>query len=158
MNKKVVLCLAWIGSALLLGSLLWFFTLSFRTRLLIERVNNALLSAGNTRIELPSGSFLEKTIFLFKRKTGSPVSVMGGAWFAINNSSDTAFVFTVMQNGITAACVALLDSASRVKTIVPLGSNALQVIEELPPPVFRFYADRIELDARMRNSKREASH
>ena len=148
MNKKAVLCLVWIGSALLIGFLLWFFTLSYRTRLLIETVNKTLALNGGGTIEMQDGFFTS---------AGSPASVMGGSWFALSGSSDSAFVFTMIQNGITAACVALVDNSGKVKTILPLSSNARQLIEGLAQPIFRFYTDRIEQDAQNRNVKRETS-
>ena len=132
MTKRMILCFAWIGSALVIGFLLWFFTLSYRTRLLTERVNKVLAGNGGGRIEKPIGF------------PGTPSSVLGGTWFEMGASSDKAFVFTMIRNGIAAACVALVDNSGSVKTIIPLSDNARQVTEELPLPIYRFYADRIE--------------
>jgi hypothetical protein len=131
MTKKMAFCFIWIGSALVLGFLLWFFTLSYRTRLLTEKVNTVLARSGGGRIEKPL------------RFPAYPVSVLGGAWFELSNSSGRAFVFTIIKNGIAAACVALVDNAGNVKAIIPLSDNARQITEELPLPIYRFYADRI---------------
>ena len=140
MNRKNILfCLAWIVPALVLFFLLWFFTQPFRTRLLIETVNKTLAVNGGGRLEIQDGSSL------------NPASILGGAWFTVANSSDSAFVFTIMRNGVAGACVALLDSGGKVKTIAPLGGNALQISGELPLPVYRFYVDRIERSAKKRN-------
>ena len=144
MNKKIFLCAAWIGSVLLIGGLLWFFTMSYRTRLLAEMVNKTLAASGGGKLEIQE-TFAQ-----------SPASVMGGAWFKVSNSSDRAFVFTVMRNGISAACVALVNNEGKVKIIFPLSDNALQLTKEMPLPVYRFYADRIEKDARNRFFKKEA--
>jgi len=138
-KQSVFLCLAWIGSAILIGVLLWFFTQNYRIRLLTETVNKVLAkNGGRERIETPP---------LFK---GGPASVMGGFWFRAADSSDRVFVFTIMRGGIAAACVAITDSNGKVKTILPLGENAEQVLEELPLPIYRFYAARIEEDVRGR--------
>jgi hypothetical protein len=145
MNKKVTMCIAWIGGSLLLGFLLWFFTITYRTRLLTDAVNKALAenagAASGLRIETPSGFF------------GNPSSVLGGTWFTVHNSGDSAFVFTMIRNGIAAACVALVDSAGKVRVIIPLSDNARQITGELPLPVYNFYADRIEQDLRRRGSR-----
>ena len=142
-RRKLLLCGVWIGAALVTGGLLWFFTQTYRTRLLIETVNKTLAANGGMTIEAQPGF------------SGGSASVMGGLWFSVNNSSGQAFVFTMLQNGIAAACVALTDSNGKVETIIPLSGNAQQFIEKLPLPVFRFYADRIERDARNRNFYRE---
>jgi hypothetical protein len=65
MERKVFLCAAWIGAALLIGGLLWFFTQPYRTRLLIEAANKNLAAGG--RLERQSRFF------------SSPASVMGGS-------------------------------------------------------------------------------
>jgi len=141
-RKNVLLCLAWIGSTLVIGFLLWFFTMPYRTRLLIETVNKTLAANGGGRIETQAGVPL------------SPVSGMGGAWFSAG--ADSAFVFVMLRNGIAASCVALVDGGGKVKTILPLGDNARQLTDELPLPVYRFYVDRIERDAAGRMLKRGA--
>ena len=144
MNRKMILCAAWIGSTLLIGGLLWFFTMSYRTRLLTDMVNNTLAASSGGQLEMQG------------RFSLSPASVMGGDWFKINNSSDRAFVFTIIRNGISAACVALVDNGNKVKLILPLSDNALQLTKEMPLPVYHFYTGRIERDAQNRFSKREA--
>ena len=145
MNRKnILLCLAWICSTLVAGFLLWFCTQSFRTRLLIETVNKTLAENGDGRIEIQSGP------------SSSPASIMGGIWFTVNNSSGYAFVFTIMRNGISGVCAALVDSRGIVKKITPIGGNAGQILSELPLPVYRFYVGRIERDAKKRNLTGEA--
>jgi len=129
--------MVWIGSAILIGTLLWFFTQNYRIRLLTETVNLALAkNGGRERIDMQP---------LFG---GSPV--MGGFWFKTIGSNDKVFVFTIMRGGATAACAALTDSNGKVKTMLPLSGNAEQVLEELPLSVYRFYTARIEEDARRR--------
>ncbi|MDR2701384.1 MAG: hypothetical protein LBB72_03025 [Spirochaetaceae bacterium] len=138
-RQSIFLCLAWIGSAILIGTLLWFFTQNYRIRLLTETVNRTLArNGGRERIETPP---------LF---TGGPAYVMGGYWFKTTGSSDKAFIFSIMRGGAAAACAAITDSNGKVKTILPIGENAEQVLEELPLPVYRFYAARIEQDAHRR--------
>ena len=132
-RRNILLCAAWIGAALLVGGLLWFFTQSYRTRLLIDAVNKSLAANGGGRIEGQAGF------------STSPASVMGGTWFTVSNSSDRAFVFALMHNGSSAACTALVDSNGKVKTIIPLSGNARQLTDELPLPVYDFYVNRIEM-------------
>jgi hypothetical protein len=123
-------CFAWIGAVLLVGGLAWLLTQSYRTRILMEEVNKTLVRNGNMSIEA---------------LTGNPASHMGGFWFGVRGSADRAHVFTMMQDGIAAACVALVDSNGKVRTIIPLSSNARQINEN--QPVYRFYAGRIEQEA-----------
>jgi hypothetical protein len=142
-RRDVLICFAWIGSALVFGVLLWLFTMPYRTRLLAETVNKALAESNAGWVEI-------RRSFSF-----SPASVMGGAWFPVSNSAEKVFVFTVLRNGIGAACAALVDGNGKVKAILPLSSNARQIIEELPLPVYRFYASRIEKDPRSRVLNKE---
>jgi len=137
-NKRdALLCLAWIGTIILLGGGLWFFTQPYRTRLLTQTVNKTLARyAGRERVA-------EQPIF-----PGNPA--VGGIWFELTNSNGRAFVFTMMSDGNSAVCVALTDPDGRVKTILPLGSNSEQITEELSQPVFNFYANRIEQDVQRR--------
>jgi len=136
-RQKILLCMVWIGSAILIGTLLWFFTQNYRIRLLTETVNKTLARNGGRE-------HIEAQLFF---KSGP---VMGGYWFKTAGSYDMVFVFTIMRGGVAAACAALTDSNGKVKTILPLGGNAEQVLEELPLPVYRFYTARIEEDARRR--------
>jgi len=142
-NKRdALLCLAWIGAVIVLGGGLWFFTQSYRTRIFTQSVNKTLARyAGRERIA-------EQPLF-----PGNPA--VGGVWFELINANGRAFVFTMMRNGNSAACVALTDENGNVRTILPLGSSADQIIEELPLPVYQFYANRIEQDARRRMGGRK---
>ncbi|MDR0447517.1 MAG: hypothetical protein LBH07_02490 [Treponema sp.] len=146
-NKSILIFFAWIGAALLMGGLLWYFTGSYRIRLLTEKVNKTLEITGGWRID-------ENSAY-----SGSIISVMGGIWFSADNSSGNfsgrIFVFTMLRNGIAAVCAALVDNDGRVRSIVPIGGNAEQITEKLPLPVYRFYSDRIERDALNRGFNRE---
>jgi len=142
-NKRdMLLCVAWIGAILLIGGLLWFFTQPYRTRILTQTVNKTLARhAGRERIA-------EQPLF-----PGNPA--VGGVWFELVNSDGRAFVFTMMRNGNSTACVALTHPNGKVKTILPLGSSAEQIIEKLPLPVYHFYANRIEQDPRKKMGGRK---
>jgi len=142
-NKRdTLLGLAWIGAVIVLGGLLWFFTQPYRTRLLTQTVNKTLARyAGRERIA-------EEPLF-----PGNPAA--GGLWFELVNSDGRAFVFTMMRSGNSAACVALIDQNGKVKMILPLGSSAEQIMEELPLPVYNFYANRIEQNARKKMGGRK---
>ena len=150
-TKKMIPCFVWIGSAILVGFLLWFFTLPYRTRLLTESVNKTLAQNGGAGF---AGSALVTKPVDF---SPNPASVMGGTWFTLNNSTGHAFVFTIMQNGIAAACAAFVDGEGKVTSIIPLSDNARQITGELPLPAYRFYVERIEQDARNRGFNRGAA-
>lgn len=145
LNKKL-LCAVWIFSILLVGGLLWLFTRSFRMRRLTEDVNKALAQNWGGSVKVLPGL------------PGGPSAVLNGTWFEFQNSGDAsginnAFVFTLIRNGISAACVALVDDGGKVRTVIPLGGSARQITEELPRPVYRFYVKRIEEAARNRIAK-----
>ena len=122
-------CFAWIGAVLLVGGFFWLFTQSYRTRILMEEVNKTLVRNGNISVEAEA-------------PLGGPVPHIGSFWFGVSGSADRAHVFTVMQDGIAAACVALVDSSGKVRTIIPLSGNVRHINEN--QPLYRFYADRIE--------------
>jgi hypothetical protein len=137
-RRSLLISLAWIGGVLLTGWCLWFFTQSYRSRLLAEAVNRVLEQNGEPRrLEVPLSS-------------GGPALL--GSWFTVSGDPSVpadavggrAFVFTVIRGGVSAACVALTDSSGGIKRILPLSGNAAQVTEELPLPLYRFYEERIK--------------
>lgn len=136
-KRDMLLCLAWMGAVCIIGGLVWFFTQSYRTRLLIESATKTL---SRNSIYL----LIEEPPFF----SGNPS--MEGQWFTLNNSSDLIYVFNLIHGGNTAACAALTGKDGGVIAIYPLGSNSNQIIEELPPPVYRFYVNRIEQSAQRR--------
>lgn len=144
MNDKrdLLQCLAWISAALIIGGFVWFFTLPYRTSLLVEEVNKSLASNG-----------IYERIAETAPVLGNPS--VGGQWFALNNSSNLVYVFTLMHGGNAAACAALTRSDGGVVSLLPLGSNSNQIIKELPPPVYRFYERRIEQNAQKRMGGRK---
>jgi hypothetical protein len=133
-QRGLLLCLAWIGAALAAGGLLWYATQTYRTRLLAAAVNKALARNGDTR---RIGSVLPLS-------AGFSAAAVRGSWFEVINSDHRAFVFTVMRSGAASACAALVNGSGKTETIIPLSLSAAQVIEELPPPLYRFYVRRIE--------------
>ncbi|MDR2663832.1 MAG: hypothetical protein LBC31_12630 [Treponema sp.] len=132
-QRSLLLCLAWIGAVIAAGGLLWYATQSYRTRLLAAAVNKALVRAGDARrvgSALSSGGF--------------SAAAVRGSWFEVIGSGQRAFVFTVTRSGAASACVALVDGSGNVENVIPLSPGAARVMEELPPPLYRFYVRRIE--------------
>lgn len=137
-RRSMLLCLAWIAAALLAGALVWGLSRSYRSDVLIDAVNKSFAQSGDSR--------------RIERLGSAPFSLVPSSFgvpFAVLNSDERAFVFTVARNGSFAACVALLDNSGRVTTVVPLSGNAAQIIEELPLPIFHFYTARIEKAAQL---------
>jgi hypothetical protein len=132
-QRSLLLCLAWIGAVVAAGGLLWYATQPYRTRLLAAAVNKALVRNGDTR---RVGSVLSSG--------GFSAAAVRGSWFEVLNSGHRAFVFTVMRSGAASACAALVDGSGKVESIIPLSPGAGQVMEELPPPLYRFYVQRVE--------------
>jgi hypothetical protein len=133
----MLLCLSWIGAVLIIGGLVWFFTNTYRARLLVDTVNKTLITNGIYE-QIDDTSFVSANPFI------------EGQWFALSNSSNHVYAFTLMYGGNTAACAAFTGEGGGVIAILPLGGNSNQIIEELPPPVYRFYANRIEQTAQKR--------
>ncbi|MDR0599207.1 MAG: hypothetical protein LBG84_03880 [Treponema sp.] len=129
-RRSVLLFAAWIGGTLLIGGLLGSFTRSYRLGLLAGEVNKVLAESGDTRR------------IAAKPLSAGPAAL--GGWFALDGSEGQAYVFTITRGGSFAACAALMDSGGRVDAVVPLSGHAAQLSPELPPPVYRFYVNRVE--------------
>jgi hypothetical protein len=151
-RRGLLFTAVWIGTILVAGFLVWFLTQDLRTRFLVERINSELAGNGDSRrleTVLPKGRASGfGTWFSLTQGTADPAGKAGKA-----GRAGRAFVFTMMRGNGAAACVAFVNPSGAVETILPLSGNAAQILEELPEPVYHFYAGRIEKAARLRGPK-----
>ena len=132
-RRGALLCLAWIASVILAGTLLWAFTRSVRAGVLVRAANRVIARTGETRrLRAPAG-----------RAAGL------GTWFNLvevpsgDPAEGSVLVFTLFRGARTAACAAFVDGRGGFEKFVPLGDYAAQVMEDLPEAVHAVYRERI---------------
>lgn len=132
-RRGVLFCCAWIGSCLLAGCLLWFFTQSARTNFLLRSANRVIARSGDSRRLLAADG-----------RAGEL-----GTWFTLvevpenRAAGGRALVFTLMDGTRAASCAAIVGADKKVEKIIPLSAYAEMVLEKLPEPVYRLYVERI---------------
>ncbi|MDR1956393.1 MAG: hypothetical protein LBQ30_06015 [Treponema sp.] len=137
--KHTGLYIGWIAGILLIGGLLWFFTQSLRTTLLLQTVNRVLATAQDSRR-------LER----FIPQSGRWGRIPWGSWYTLKDSADQALVFSVMSEGMFLPCMAVVSTATGKvidHKLVPLTSHAEQTLKHIPRGVINAYIGRIESPA-----------
>jgi len=130
--KDRAMFLAWVAALVLVASLLWFFTFSFRMELLMKVTNKTLHSMNDQRtLAAP----------LPHRSAGL------GCWYSIDESDTLFYVFAILREGILVPCGAEISRKGEVIEIIPLGNHARQVIGRIPQSYIQVYARRIEASA-----------
>jgi hypothetical protein len=132
-RRDVFLSFAWIASVILAGTLLWFFTQSARTGVLVRAANRVIARTGETRrLQAPAGraAGLGTWFTLVEVPSGSP-------------AEGSVLVFTLLGGAQTAACAAFVDGRGGFEKFVPLGDYAAQVMNDLPGAVYAVYRERI---------------
>ena len=130
--KDRAVLLGWIAGLVLAAALLWSLSFPFRAVCLMRSTNRSLIEAGD------------------ERRLSAPLSrpVKGqfplGCWYTLEGSESLFFVFAVMRDGILVPCGAEISGEGKVMNIVPLGSHARQVMENIPWGVIEVYTHRIE--------------
>jgi hypothetical protein len=132
--KDLGIFIGWIVGILLLGGVLWFFTQSVRTGILLTHVNQALVSIGDSRQldEAVTASGFRKSMF--------PL----GTWYTLKYSENRALVFSIMTDGILLPCVAVVSASGTVDAVIPLTSYSKQIVQQLAPERIKIYRQRIE--------------
>jgi hypothetical protein len=138
MNKLIpvlrdrAIFMGWIAGLVLVASLLWSFSFSFRAACLMRVTNKALITMGDKRrLSAP-----------LPNSYAGPVPM--GCWYSLSESGSIFFVFTVMREGILVPCGAEISEDKKVIEIIPLGSHARQVIDRMPRTLIQVYIHRIE--------------
>jgi hypothetical protein len=132
-RRGAFLSFAWIASVIVAGTLLWLFTQSVRTGILVRAANRVIARTGETRrLRTPAG-----------RAAGL------GTWFTLvevpsgRPAEGSVLVFTLLSGTRTAACAAFVDGRGGFEKFVPLGDYAAQVMDDLPEAVHAVYRERI---------------
>jgi hypothetical protein len=132
-RRDAFLTFAWIASVILVGTLLWFFTRTVRTGILVRATNRVIARTGETRrLAAPAG-----------RAAGT------GTWFTLTEvpsgrpAEGSVLVFTLFAGARTAAIAAFVDGRGGFEKFVPLGDYAAQVMEDLPETVHAVYRERV---------------
>jgi hypothetical protein len=132
-RRGAFLSFAWIASVILAGTLLWFFTQTVRTGVLLRAANRVIARTGETRrLEAPAGraAGLGTWFTLVEVPSGSP-------------AEGSVLVFTLFRGARTAACAAFVDGRGGFEKFVPLGDYAAQVMEDMPEAVYAVYRERV---------------
>jgi len=133
--KDRAIFLGWIAGLTLVAALLWFGSFPFRSTCLMRSTNRVLAAMDDNR-------HLTSPLL---RPVAGPVPL--GSWYRLFNSNSIFLVFSIMQGGILIPCGAEISERGEVVEIIPLGSHALQVMDQIPPNLIQIYSRRIEAAA-----------
>ena len=67
-----------------------------------------------------------------------------GMWYAVKDTQDLFFVFTVFHNGILCVFGAQLNQEYTVSQVIPLSAHAKRIYKQLSPGLLTIYTQRIE--------------
>ncbi|GHV87654.1 hypothetical protein AGMMS50267_00140 [Spirochaetia bacterium] len=124
-------CLAML---ILAAGLVWFFTRPVRDAALLQSVNKALARSG---VSL----HLEAALPHWGR-AGRAAQL--GQWFTLSGSESRAVVFLLMDRGIPAVALAVVSPNGEADTLIPLSSNAVQLLPLLSPETAGLYIRRVK--------------
>jgi hypothetical protein len=131
--KNIGILAAWIAGIILFGWFLLFFTQSVRNDRLMRSVNTVLSLSGDTRQLERSTSKTRENLGINKF----------GIWYTVADSDERVIVFTIMNDGISIPCIAIIDNDNGIE-ILPLNSYAKSVYEDIPKGRLDIYIRRIE--------------
>jgi hypothetical protein len=122
----------WIAVLVLIAALLWSLSFPFRSNCLMRAANKVLISMDDDRhIAAP-----------VLRPPAGPAPL--GCWYRLYESGSLFFVFAIMREGILVPCGAEISEQGQVVEIIPLGSHARQVMNQIPQGLIQVYVRRIE--------------
>jgi len=130
--KDRAIFVGWIAGLILAAALLWSFSFHFRSMCLLRSTNKVLISTGDTR----------RLAAPLLRPVAGPVPL--GCWYRLNESDSLFLVFSIMQGGILVPCGAEVAENGKVVEVIPLGSHARQVMDQIPQNLVQIYVHRIE--------------
>jgi len=140
--KDLIFIAGWIAGLLLIAGLVWYFTQSVRSNLLLRAVNKVMEQSGDNRRlgeRLPvrsagMGSWFSITEAVRRRDSGSEVVVEG----------TRAYVFVFISNGSFFPCAAVVLPEGRVEEYIPLNSQGRRMLKRVSPEILSIYSSRIE--------------
>jgi hypothetical protein len=123
----------WIAGLVLIAALCWSLSFPFRSVCLMNSTNKTLAAINDARrLSAP----------LLRPITARTDPL--GCWYHISESDSLFFVFTIMREGILVPCGAEIAGNGKLVDIIPLGSHARQIINQIPPGMIQVYVRRIE--------------
>ena len=130
--KDRLIFAGWIAGLVIASFLLWSFTSSFRSRLLINSVNHSL--------DLQEDSIQLSGVY------DSPVtgSITSKNLYTISNSNSLFVVFTIMWDGILVPLGAQIEGDGEISQIIPIGNHAKQIAVRIPKEQIDVYIHRIK--------------
>ena len=130
--KDRAILAGWIVGLVVVASLIWSLTFSFRLNVLMHAVNRALVAVEDTR------RLSEPLPRTFQTR-----ELLGG-WYALAGSDSLFFVFAIMRDGILVPYGAEVSAEGHILEMIPLGYHARQLVDRIPQGLIDVYARRIE--------------
>jgi hypothetical protein len=131
--KDRALFLGWVAGLVLIAALLWSISFPFRSLCLMNSTNKSLVAMNDERrLSAP-----------LLHPAGAGTDPLG-CWYHLSGSDSLFFVFTIMREGILVPCGAEIAENGKLVDIIPLGSHARQVMNQIPPGLVQVYVRRIE--------------
>jgi hypothetical protein len=130
--KDRVIFAAWAAALVLIASLIWSLSFSFRSDCLMRTTNRILISMNDSR----------RVFAPVVRPFTGPVPL--GCWYRMYQSSSLFFVFAIMREGILVPCGAEISEQGEIVEIIPLGNHSRQVMDQIPQGLIQVYVRRIE--------------
>ena len=130
--KDRAILAGWILGLVLVASVAWSLTFSFRLNVLMNATNRALAAAEDTRRldePLPRSSQTRELL---------------GGWFSVAGSDSLFFVFAIMRDGVLIPHGAEVSGDGRIVEMIPLGNHARHAVDRVPQGLIDVYARRIE--------------
>lgn len=135
--KDKAILFGWIAGLLTIISVIWIFFAPVQSRYLLRTVNNVFINNNDSR----------RVAAIIPNRKGK-ADIMG-YWYAMNNSTDKMFVFTVFQDGILIPLGAIISENNIVTEVIPLSAHAEQVYDNLIQNILNIYIARIEEAAKL---------
>ena len=134
--KDTLITIVWIGVLILVGALSWYLSRPLRMNFLMNSIDQALISMGDSRR-------LEAAINPGNRRNFGPLSSQGH-WFSLRGEEDRLLFFTLISDIAFLPCAAILSPEGRVKEIIALSSRGERALSYVSPGIIRLYIRRIE--------------
>ena len=143
--KDAAILAGWIAALILLAALLWFLSLSVRSRFLMTSVNQSLEQSGSSRrlgTAIPRGAIKP--------------SLSGiGSWYNLTEHSarqaadspgkgEKAVIFTLIAEGSSFPCLAVLNASGTLAEFIPLSGHGEKMMKRVSPGILGVYTRRIE--------------
>lgn len=130
--KDRAILAGWIVGLVLVASLAWSLTFSFRLNVLMHATNRALVAAEDTRrllAPLPRSSQTRELL---------------GGWYVLAGSDSLFFVFAIMRDGVLVPHGAEVSGEGQIVEMIPLGHHARHAADSIPRGLIEVYARRVE--------------